>query len=376
MNQTSPLKNVAIVHDFLVQEGGAERVLESLARLFPNAPIYTLIFDKKRFQKKFEGHKIIPSALNKLPGSARSYQWYLPFMPGAIESFNLSRYDLVISSSSAFAKGILTQPNMLSVCYCHTPTRYLWTDTHAYVRDLKIPYVVKKLLPFTLTKLRAWDYLSAQRPTAFIANSENVRKRIKKYYGRDSTVIYPPVMVDEFKKIENGGGDYFLAGGRLVAYKRFDIVVKAFNKLGIPLKIFGEGPLYKDLKSLSKKKIEFLGWVEKKNLSSLYSGARAFLNPQEEDFGITMVEAMAAGTPVIAYKAGGALEIVKPNVNGVFFDEQTWEALADTVVRFKREDFTSEVVSESARIFSEENFASSLTSFLTALSENHAKNSG
>lgn len=361
-NPFSKLK-VALVNDFLIQSGGAERVLEVLSRMFREAPIFTLIADYNKAAKRYEKDRIKTSWLERLPGSISYYQWYLPFMAQAIESFNFDDFDVVISGSSAFAKGILTQQKTLHLCYCHSPTRYLWTDTHSYVQELNVNPFIKKFLPWQLTRLRQWDFIAAQRPDVFIANSVNIQKRIDKYYHRKSSVIYPPVQLANFSphdKIDN----YFLAGGRLVAYKKFDLLVGAFNRLGIRLKIFGEGPFLPVLKKSAKKNVQFLGKVSQRELSHLYARARAFINPQEEDFGITMVEAMASGRPVIAYKAGGALEILKPGLNGIFFEEQSWEALADTVVRFRADNFKTGDIIESVQKFSEKNFKEQLLSLI------------
>ena len=329
---------IALVHDHLIQEGGAERVLQVLGEIWPQAPIYTLLYDTEKLGPLFGNKEVKTSFLQQWPGALKHYQWFLPLMPTATESHDLMDYDVVISSCSAMAKGIITRSNTLHLCYCHTPTRYLWSDTHRYVEEIKYNRIVKKMIPMVLTKLRGWDQLAAQRVDTFIANSKNVSDRIKKYYRRDSLIIHPPVTTDEFQiapKIER----YFLTGGRLVAYKRFDIAISAFNRLGIPLKIFGTGPEETKLRQLAKPNIEFVGKVSQEQLAKLYSQATAFVHPQIEDFGITAVESMAAGRPVIAFAAGGACETVVEKKTGKFFDEQTWEALADTIVRFKPEDY-------------------------------------
>ena len=373
MKKKTQKKKIALVHDFLVQDGGAEQVLHILADMFPEAPIFTLVADYNKAARSFDKKRIHTSFIQSFPMAQRRYQWYLPFMPAAIESFDLSAYDLVISSSSAFAKGVLTQPHNIHICYCHSPTRYLWTDTHSYIRDLSVPGVIKKVLPGVLSRLRVWDYQAAQRPDYFIANSDNVLKRIKKYYRRDATVMYPPIDTNAFS-VRATTDDYFLAGGRLVGYKRFDMIVRAFNQLGIPLKVFGTGPLLESLKSEAKKNITFLGAVSDDKLKELYAQAKGYINPQEEDFGLTMIEAVASGCPVIAYKAGGSREIVKEGVNGTFFEEQTWEALADAVVRLRDKTFDKETVRTTAEPFSITSFQKQLLSFLEATP--YAKNRG
>ncbi len=342
---------LALVHDYLIQDGGAERVLMALHEMYPEAPVYTLLHDRGRANPVFKDWDVKTSFLQSLPGGLRRYQWMLPLMPTATESYNLSEYDVVISSSSAFAKGVVTRPETLHISYCHTPTRYLWTDSLSYVEELRVPRLVKGILPALLSYLRLWDRMAADRVGAFVANSETVADRIRKYYNRDAAVIHPPVDVESFY-ISPKAGNYYLAGGRLVSYKRFDIAVKAFSQLGIPLKIFGEGPELPRLRAMAKPNITFLGRVTEQEKKDLYSKCVAFLHPQIEDFGITAVEAMASGRPVIAYSRGGALETVSPGTSGIFFNEQTWENLAHTVIRFKPEIFDPVKIRNHAFAFS------------------------
>jgi glycosyltransferase involved in cell wall biosynthesis len=324
---------LALVHDHLTQHGGAEQVLLAMHQLYPSAPLYTLVYDSGRLGDAFSALDVRPSFLQRLPGGVRHYQWLLPLMPWATERYDLRGYDVVLSSSSAFSKGALTSERTLHLCYCHTPTRYLWSDTHGYVQELRASRLVKAALPIVLHRLRVWDRQSAERVDRFVANSRTVAERIRKYYGRESDVIYPPVETAKFSPGEGKGG-YFLAGGRLVSYKRFDLVIQAFNRMGLPLKIFGDGPLLGPLRRSAKPNIEFVGRVDDDAKAELYRGALAYLNPQEEDFGITAVEAMASGRPVIAFRRGGATETVVEGVTGAFFDEQAWEDLAAAVIRF------------------------------------------
>ena len=324
---------IALVHDFLVQDGGAERVLKVFHEIWPDAPTFTLLYDPSRMGELFRGKDVRTSFLQRMPFALKRYKWFMPLMPMATERYNLNEFDVVLSSTSAFAKGIITRPETLHVCYCHTPTRYLWSDTHSYTAELGLPGPVKKLVPFMLTNIRVWDRQAADRVDRFVANSKTVQRRITKYYKRDSDLIHPPVETHRFS-VARLPGNYYVAGGRLVAYKRFDIVVRAFNKLGIPLKIFGEGPERARLQEMSKKNIEFVGKVGEREKADLYRNALAYIHPQEEDFGITAVEAMASGRPVIAYRKGGAVETVIENETGVFIEEQNWEELANQIIRF------------------------------------------
>ncbi|MFA5359171.1 MAG: glycosyltransferase [Patescibacteria group bacterium] len=354
---------VALIHDHLVQYGGAEKVLKAFQDIFPEAPIFTLLYDSKTMGNDFAKKDIRPSFLQDMPFAIKKYQWYLPMMPMATERHDLNDYDLVLSSASAMAKGVITGPKTLHICYCHTPTRYLWTDTHSYLRELKASPLLKKFLPFYLTRLRKWDRLAADRVDNFIANSHNVAARINKYYRRNSEVIYPPVETEKFYQADQLN-HYYLAGGRLVPYKRFDIIVQAFNKLGIPLKIFGTGPEEARLRKMAKSHIEFVGKISDQRKAELCAHCLGFINPQEEDFGITAVEAMAAGRPVIAYPVGGALETIIPGVTGEFFDEQTWESLSDAVIRFKPEKYDSKKIRQHAQNFGVEEFKKRITDYI------------
>lgn len=342
---------IALVHDHLTQEGGAERVLQVFQHIWPNAPTYTLVYDESRLGDLFRGHAVIPSFLQHFPLARRHPQWYLPLMPTATESYDLRAYDVVLSSCSALAKGVITRSNTVHLCYCHTPTRYLWSDTHQYVSDLPFPRWLKWGIRRLLTPLRQWDQLAANRVDMFIANSTNVAERIAKYYRRQSEVVYPPVAVDSFW-VAKHPGKYFLTGGRLVPYKRLDLVVAAFNRLDMPLHVFGVGPELAKLRALAKPNIEFLGHLPPAALADRYARAVAFIQPQVEDFGITAIEAMAAGRPVIAFAAGGAMETVIPGRTGLLFDEQSWESLADAVMRFTPQRFDSLAIRRHAEQFS------------------------
>lgn len=361
---------VALIHDHLAQDGGAEKVLKVFTEMFRAAPIYTLLCEKNNATKY--DTRIETSIIQRLPGGVKHYQWYLVFMPLAVEFFDLRPYDLVISDTSSFAKGVITLPDTLHICYCHTPTRYLWSDTHQYINELKYNKFFKKLISLVLNRLRIWDYNAAQRVDLFIANSRTVQKRILKYYRRESVVIYPPVETHKFQitdlSTQTPAERYFLVGCRLAPYKRVDVVVEAFKLLGpdYKLKIFGDGV---DLKRLQKiaagaTNIEFLGRVNEDAKRKLFSEAQAFINPQEEDFGITPVESMAAGRPVIAYQKGGATETIIAGQTGLFFSEQSAAAIKDVILSFKNYSWESLGIKAHADHFSVANFKANISKFI------------
>ena len=353
---------IALVHDYLTQLGGGERVLSTLCEMFPEAPIFTLIYNEKATNGVFKNRKIYTSFLQKIPGAKKFFRGLIWLMPLAVEQLDLSDFDVVISVSHSFGKGIITKPTTKHICYCLTPTRYLW-------HEAGLPF--KPISQFILTYLRTWDYQAAQRPDYFIASSENVRQRIKKYYNRDSEVIYPPVETGKFY-ISEEPKEYFLMVGRMVPYKRFDIAVEAFRRLPEErLLIIGDGPEHKKLKNRSLKfkvkNIKFLGRVSENELPKHYAGCKALIFPQEEDFGIVPLEAMASGRPVIAYRAGGALETIKEGETGVFFDEQTPESLVKTVRQFNEKKNNSEKIREQASAFNKEKFKKKISDFLMGL---------
>lgn len=363
---------IALVHDHLNQEGGAEKVLHVLHTMWPEAPIFTLVHDENKIGW-FKDADVRPSFLQKIPLAKKMFRFCLPLMPTATEGYDLSGFDVIVSSSSAFAKGVITKPNAIHICYCHTPTRYLWSDTKEYVSELRIPGFIKWFLPPVLTWLRGWDRLAADRVDKFVANSFTVAHRIKKYYNKSSIVINPPVETENFS-ISDKPKEYFLIGGRLVSYKRYDLVVEAFTKLGLPLKIFGTGPVEQDLKKIAGDNIEFLGRVSDEEQIKLYQNAIAFLHPQEEDFGITPIESMACGRPVIAYRRGGALESVVENKTGVFFDEQSWERLATTIMEFDHTKFNPEEIRKHALNYSTNKFKEEFRDFVYKSYEEFKKN--
>ncbi|MFZ2226189.1 MAG: glycosyltransferase [Candidatus Moraniibacteriota bacterium] len=343
---------IALVHDYLVQYGGAERVLECFCELFPDAPIYTLVYDEKLMHGVFAGKDIRTSFLQRLPFVKNRHRIFPQLMPAAIEQFDFSAYDIVLSDSSSYAKGIITGPETLHVSYIHTPMRYAWDDCQKYTSDFYFPHFVKKLVPFFMNYIRIWDKISAERVDKIIANSKFVARRIQKYYRKDSLVIHPPVNIDNFH-IASGdkSQNYFLMVGRVIAYKRFDIAIQAFNQLGLPLKIIGRGPELNRLKKMAKPNIEFLGRVPEEKLAQYYANCQAFVFPQEEDFGIVAIEAMASGRPLIAYRGGDILEHMEEGKSGIFFDKQTAEDIISAVKKFRSADYDPDYIRESVRKF-------------------------
>jgi glycosyltransferase involved in cell wall biosynthesis len=354
---------IALVHDYLVQYGGAERVLECFCELFPYAPIYTLVYDKKAMHGIFEGKNIQTSYLQKIPFSKKQHRIFPLLMPSAIEQFDFSKYDIVLSDSASFSKGILTGPETLHICYMHTPMRYAWDDCQKYTDDFGFPKLIKKFVPFAMNYIRIWDKISADRVDKFIANSNFVAKRIKKYYGKDSEVINPPVSINNFS-ISDAQKDYFLMVGRLIAYKRHDIAIKAFNKLGLKLKIIGRGPEIKRLKKMAGPNIEFLGRVPDKELDRYYSECQAFVFPQEEDFGIVAIEAFASGRPVIAFRGGDIPEHMEEEKMGIFFERQTPEDIVRAIEKFKSMNFDKNYIRSKSLGFDKEIFKGKIKEYI------------
>lgn len=352
---------VALVHDCLVHIGGAERVLRVLHQMYPDAPIYTVVSDRKTVQQHFPDTEVRASFVNRLPLAVKYFRAYAPLYPTAVESFDFSGIDVVISSSFAFAKGIITPPSTCHICYCHTPLRYLWFEAHRKEKGAGALLKHVALDPLR-TWLRAWDRMSSDRVDCFIANSEQTAARVAKYYRRNATVIYPPVRVQLCAASTQG--EFYLIVARLMAYKRVDIAVRAFNDLGIPLKVVGTGPELRRLQCLAKPNIEFLGALSEDALKECYATCRGFVFPGLEDFGIVMVEAQSYGKPVIALNAGGAAVIVKHRETGILFDEQTPEALIVAVRRAEDMQFSPDRIRKHAMQFDESNFAVQMSQFV------------
>jgi len=358
-------KKTALVHYWLTGMRGGEKVVESICDVFPDIDIFTLVYNRDKISEEINKHKINTSFIQKFPLAKKKYQTYLPFMPVAIEQFDLSDYDIVISSESGIAKGVLTNPETCHFCYCHTPMRYLWNMYFDYLKNERIGFLKRKFIEKFFNYLRVWDLATASRVDYFISNSNNVKKRVLKYYRRDSTVIYPPVDVENMK-FSTRKEDYYLVVSQLVSYKRIDIAVSAFNELKKELIIVGEGGEYKKLKKMAKPNIKFVGWQEADSLKQFYAGARAFIFPGEEDFGITPVEAQASGTPVIGFGRGGLLETVVEGKTGLFFYKQDYKDLIDIVKVFesKPDMFDPYKVRGNSLGFSRERFKKDLVRFM------------
>lgn len=363
---------IALVHDYLVQYGGAERVLSAFTELFPYAPIYTLIYDKEAMHGMFENKRVYTSFLQNLPFSRKRHRFFPPLMPLAIEQFDFSQYDIVLSDSSSYAKGIITRPETLHICYMHTPMRYAWDDCQKYTQDFGLPEFVKKLVPFFMNPIRLWDKASADRVDYFLANSEFVAKRIKKYYRKEAVVIQPPVNVNHFY-ISEKREDYFLMVGRLIAYKRHDIAIEAFNRLQLPLKIIGRGPELRRLKKMAGPTIEFLGRVAEEDLPAYYAKCQGFIFPQEEDFGIVAIEALASGRPLVAYRGGDIAEHLEEGKTGVFFDEQTPEAIVRAMKNFRATDYDPHSIRPQALPFDKELFKTKIRAYIEKALEKHLR---
>ncbi len=365
---------VALVHDYLNQMGGAERVVMAFHEIFPDAPIYTSIYDPQRVDPAFQKMDIRTSFMQRLPLVTKHHQPYLPFYPFAMESLDLRGYNVVLSSSSAFGKGVITRPETMHICYCHTPMRWCWNYAD-YVEREQLGNVARKVLPFFITGLRIWDQTSAMRVDHFIANSPVIAERIQKYYRRDSVVIPPPVETGRFPFDPTiQPEDYFLILGRLIPYKRVDLAIEACTKLKLPLVVIGGGRDLERLKQVAGPTIRFMGRLSDEEVIHYYTHCRAFLFPGEEDFGITPLEAQAAGRPVIAYGAGGALTSVVDGVTGTFFYEQTVESLATVLAGFDERIFDPQVIRNHALEFDMPRFRRRILQFIEAkLSEGKSK---
>ena len=340
---------VAIVADNLTQYGGAERVLEELHRIWPDAPILTPIYDPDRMPVCYRTLDIRESWLGRLPLLKRKPRALLALYPQVIEGFDLQTYDLVISASWGFAHGVLTGPQTMHVCYCHSPPRFLW-DYHAYARRERLGPLTRALLALQLGRLRIWDRTSADRVDSYVSTSRLVQSRIAKFYGKSSAIIAPPIDVSRFD-VGTGKGGYFLMLMRLVGWKRPDIVVEACTRLGVDLLVAGDGREEAHLRRIAGPTVRFVGRIDDVGMRALYADCKALILPSEEDFGITPLEAMASGRPVIAYGRGGVLDTVVPGKTGVMFDEQTAESVIGALQHFNEDDFNAEEIRSHAESF-------------------------
>jgi glycosyltransferase involved in cell wall biosynthesis len=337
---------VAIVHDWLYVMRGAEKVLEVFCELYPRADLFCLFHVPGQTSETIERMNICTSFIDRLPFVRRNHRWYLPLFPSAVEKFNLREYDLVLSSSHCVAKGVIPPPKALHISYIYTPMRYVWDLYDDYFGKGRAGFFTRLLVPFFAKRLRKWDVATSARVDSFVAISDCVAQRVKEYYNRDAEVIYPPVDTEKFYPSGKHAQDYYLVVSGLVPYKRIDLAVEAFNRLGFELRIIGTGPEEKKLRKLARSNVKFLGWQTDKIVARHYAGCRALVFPGREDFGIVPVEAMASGRPVIAYGRGGVTESVVPLAEkrgpgqsgpptGIFFNKQSAESFCDAVRLFE-----------------------------------------
>jgi glycosyltransferase involved in cell wall biosynthesis len=368
------MKRVAVVHDWLVTHAGAEKVLAEILAVFPSADVFSLVDFVPQAQRAFLAGKVVrTSFIQQLPWARRKYRSYLPLMPLAVEQLDVSAYDLVISSSHAVAKGVLTGPDQLHVCYCHTPIRYAWDLQHQYLKEAGLDKGIKAWMArYLLHKIRLWDVRTANGVDCFVANSNFIRRRIHKVYGRDAKVIYPPVEVERFA-LQEAKDDFYLTASRMVPYKRMPMIVEAFSRMPERrLLVIGDGPDMAQCLALAGPNVQVMGYQSHEVLRDHMQRAKAFVFAAEEDFGITPIEAQACGTPVIAFGKGGALETVRgmtaANPTGLFFDEQTPESLMSAVSSFEHMGqslIRAQACRENAERFSGERFRRDFNDFVT-----------
>lgn len=352
---------IALIHDWLNQRGGAEDVLEALVRMYPGAPIYTSIYAPDLMPDAYRSWDIRTTWMERLPGIHRNHQPYLPLYPKAFADFDLGDFDVVLSNKSGFCHGVQAG-QALHICYCLAPTRYVW-QLDAYMQRERISPAASAILKPLIQVLRRWDYQAAQRVDAFVAISSEIQRRIDRFYGRDSVIIYPPVETSRYQPADRVD-DYFLAVSRLVPYKRVDLAVAACTRLGLPLVVGGDGRDRARLEAMAGPTVSFLGRVPDDDLPDLMARCRAFIFPGLEDFGIAPVQAQAAGRPVIAFRGGGALDTVTGDKTGLFFDEQTVDSLCGALARFEGMSFSSAHCRANAKRFDAGGFERKLAAFV------------
>ena len=357
-----PLSKIALVHDYFIQMGGAERVAAALHESFPTAPMYTTVALPHRLPKELRGADIRTSPMQHLPGMEQRFRQYFMLYPFAVEHFDLSEYDLIFSSSSGYAKGVRRRANAIHVCYCHTPMRWAWRYEDYIARE-NFGRVTRSLLPLSLWGLRKWDLRAARQPNYYIANSKLVARRIKEIYGREAFVIPPPIDVDRFEMSAHID-DYYLVLSRLVPYKRIDLAIEACKRLGRRLVIIGDGPDRARLEKLAGPKTEFLGRQPDSRVSHYASRCRALLFTGEEDFGMVPLEVNAAGRPVIAFRGGGAMETVVEGVTGLFFNRPTSASLEDAIEEFESRLWHQQTLRKHAEKFDRSVFSFRVLQFL------------
>lgn len=348
------MSKVAIIHDWLVNYGGAERVVEAFLEIYPEADIYTLVYDEKKMGKIFLKQKVKTTFIQKFPKATKIYTKLLPFMPYAFEELDLSEYDLVISSSSCCAKGVITGPNTKHISYVHSPMRYAWDLYHDYKK--RSGKLTKFFMSIFMKNLREWDYTSSQRIDIILANSNYVAKRINKFWNRECTVIYPPVDIDRLSPNGREAEDFYVVFSRFVPYKKIDLAIKACKELNKKLVVIGDGEQRDYLKSLGNENITFTGRISDEEVKDYLQRCKAMIFCAEEDFGIVPLEAQACGRPVIAYRKGGVLETVIDEVTGVFFDKQEVESIVKAIEKFEKLNLDTQRIHRHALKFSRERF--------------------
>ena len=352
---------LALIHDWLNQRGGAEDVLENFVDLYPNSPLYTSMYWREGMPVHWRSWDVRTSFIDRLPFVYKKQQIYFPFYPHAFETFDLSSHEVVLSNKSGFCHGVITGPETMHICYCLTPTRYVWRYNQ-YAEQESLGRITRSVLTPFLTYMRLWDRLAADRVNHFIAISEEIRRRIAKIYRRDSVIIHPPVDTERFEPSTHTE-DYYLFVGRLVPYRRLDVLIQAFNELGRPLYIAGSGRDRERLEAMANSNIKFLGYVPDESLPDLMSRCRAFMFPGEEDFGIAPIQAMAAGRPVIAYAGGGSLETVVDGA-GVLFDNQSVRDIVQAVEEFDTNSISPAFIRSHAEKFDTKVFKRKIAEFV------------